>query len=231
LAVCRDGEQLLEADLEPTDAWIPELQQAGEAVSSDYFVEAFRLDGDLWEVRAQRLNEQLLSSAGLEGPWEPSEPEPVYAPGWDAQQALLAEGGAVVTVNAPEIAGDAVEFATLPDGNIIVDEEQGDANLSPLADAVEEHLRPPYRASGVRQLGDLWAVAAHPIDVESLRCNDGDELELVCRGGRLSLRVDGFPSDLRIPELERIGGARGQDYVVEASRLDGDLWEIQANAL
>ena len=41
-------------------------------------------------------------------------------------------------MHAPEIAGDAVEFATLPDGDVIVDWEQGDVNLSRLAEAVEQ---------------------------------------------------------------------------------------------
>jgi hypothetical protein len=179
----------------------------------------------------ETLNEQLLREAGLDQAREQPEPAPGYSEGWDATEALVAEGGAVVTVDAPEIAGDAVEFATLPDGNMIVDEEEGDANLSPLADAVEQHPSPPYRASGRRQVGDLWAVAAHPIEVRALRCDEGDDVELVSRGGRLSLRIDGFPSDVRIPELEQIGADCGGEYVVEATRLDDDLWEIQADAL
>ena len=94
-----------------------------------------------------------------------------------------------LTVEAPSIAGDAVEFATLPEGDLIIDEEQGDADLSPLADAVEQRLQPPYRAVGRRQDGALWAVAARRIDVRRLE-RDGDEFEsldgyTVTRGQRL----------------------------------------------
>ena len=34
-----------------------------------------------------------------------------------------------------------------------------------------------------------------------------------------------------IPELERAGETLGSDFVVQADRLDGDLWEIRASAL
>ena len=34
-----------------------------------------------------------------------------------------------------------------------------------------------------------------------------------------------------VPELERLGGAQGEHYVVRASRLDGEAWEIEADPL
>ncbi len=34
---------------------IPELERAGETLGTDYFVQADRLDGDLWEIRASAL--------------------------------------------------------------------------------------------------------------------------------------------------------------------------------
>ena len=198
--------------------------------------------------KSETLNEQMLREAGLGGTPPASEPldgpapfdsfagtypaEPEATP-WDIKRRAMprpAEDDVATTAHAPKIAGAAVEFATLPSGDLIVDEEQGDADLGPLADAIEKHLSPPYRATGRRESGDLWAVAARRIVVLTFPC-EGDEIELVSRGGESTLRVDGAPSTLRVPELESAGAARGDDYAVEATRLDGDLWEVTASAL
>ena len=199
----------------------------------------------------ETLHEQLLREAGLAQPDEQAEPEadeqtepeaepqlepaerfdPITGttPEWDVARPV--EGDAFATVHAPEIAGDAVEFVTLPDGDVIVDVEQGDAALSPLAEAVEQQLKPPYRASGRREDGDLWAVAARAIDVRRFACRLGDDLLAVCRDGERTLQAEGVPTSGWIPELQRAGEAMSPDYVVEATRLDGDLWEVRASAL
>ena len=139
----------------------------------------------------------------------------------------------VTTVNAPGIAGDKVEFATLPAGDVIVDTETGDADLSPLADAVEQQLKPPYRVLARREEDEVWGIAARAIDVVELKFDGGDEIELVeDEGGtRRELRVDGEPWTQAIPELERAGETLGTDFVVQADRLDGDFWEIRVSAL
>ena len=139
----------------------------------------------------------------------------------------------VTTAHVAGIAGDAVEFATLPAGDMIVDTETGDGDLSPLADEVEKQLKPPYRALARREEGadDLWAIAARTIDVVELHLDGGDEIELVENEGTTELRVDGEPWNEPIPELERAGETLGSDFVVQADRLDGDLWEIRVSAL
>jgi hypothetical protein len=137
----------------------------------------------------------------------------------------------VTTATAPGLAGDRVEFATLPTGDLIVDTETGDADLSPLADAVEKQLKPPYRVLARRGDDELWSVAAREIDVVELRFEGGDEIELVENEGSTELRVDGKPWKEEIPELERAGETLGADFVVQADRLDGDLWEIRASGL
>jgi hypothetical protein len=139
----------------------------------------------------------------------------------------------VTTVHVTGIAGDAVEFATLPAGDVIVDSESGDGDLSPLADEVEKHLKPPYRVQARREpsVDDLWAIAAREIDVVELHFDGGDEIELVENEGNKELRVDGEPYHQEIPELERAGEALGADFVVQADRLDGDSWEIRVSAL
>jgi hypothetical protein len=150
---------------------------------------------------------------------------------WRHAMARPGEYDAVLTVEAPDIAGEAVGFATLPNGDVIVDTE-GDADLSPFADAVENTLAPPYRVVARRGNGGLWSVAARGIDVLELDFRGGDEIELASVGGALDVRVDGEPWHARIPELERAGeAAEGEDYVVQAERLDGDLWEVRASPL
>jgi hypothetical protein len=139
----------------------------------------------------------------------------------------------VTSARIPGIAGDAVEFATLPTGDVIVDTESGDGDLSPLADEVEKQLEPPYRAQARREEGadDLWAIAARTIDVVELHFEGGDEIELVENEGTTELRVDGEPWDGQIPELEHAGETLGTAFVVQADRLDGVSWEIRASAL
>ncbi len=137
----------------------------------------------------------------------------------------------VVASDVPGLAGDAIEFAALPSGELIVDEDQGNADLSPLADEVERHVAKPYRVVARREEGDRWKIAAREIDVLELTLETGDEIELVTEGGARDLRVDGEPSAAQIPELEQAGETLGTDYVVQADRLDGTLWELRASPL
>ena len=154
----------------------------------------------------ETYNEQLLREAGLGGEAEP-EPAPLSAPEAYGIRAAFgfgarpAEWDVYVTAQAPDLAGDEVGFVALPEGDLIVEDEEGDADLSPLADAVEQQLKPPYRAIGRRDEGALWAVAARQIDVRRLE-RDGDEFE----------DVEG-------------------ETVVRGRRLDGDLWEIREDRL
>lgn len=199
--------------------------------------------------KEETLNEQMLREAGIdeEPPVEetaPPTPFDPYAGTYPAEQALgqwpgyLSRAMArpavwdlVTSVSAPGIVGDKVEFATLPDGDMIVDTESGDGDLSALAEAVEKQLQPPYRVLGRREDGDLWGIAARAIDVVELKFDGGDEIELVENEGSTELRVDGEPWAQKIPELERAGETLGADFVVQADRLDGDFWEIRASAL
>jgi hypothetical protein len=42
-------------DGKPWKQVIPELERAGETLGSDFVVQADRLDGDFWEIRASAL--------------------------------------------------------------------------------------------------------------------------------------------------------------------------------
>ena len=198
----------------------------------------------LFRRRKETLNEQLLREAGLDPTQalgdSPPSPVPLEPP-----KSLLAivgvpdgsspspkEWDAADTVDVPGLAGNLVEFTTLPNGDLIIDEESGNADLSPLADAVEGHLNPPYRAVATRQDGELWGVGAKRIEVAQIPFPTGDSLELSRNGDDEELSVDGEPSNDPVPlELERLGEAAGDSFYVEARRIDGDFWEIRATAL
>jgi hypothetical protein len=201
--------------------------------------------------RGETLNERLLREAGLNGrqqeldaeavpPPAPLDPVLSFRQQLDAASGFLAGAGlpprarrwdAVVTAEAPDVAGREVDFVTLPDGSLLVEAEEGNAALDPLAKAVEAELRPPYRAHAVRQTERLWAVSAVRIDVATFEA-EGDVIELTQTSDGKALRVDGMPVFGSIPALERLGEATaGPAYAVHAERLDGDLWEVRVASL
>jgi hypothetical protein len=137
------------------------------------------------------------------------------------------EWDALVRVEGVELDPDEVTFVALEDGTLVVDDDE-DADLSAFAQAIEAELPPPYRAQAVRAEGDAWTVAAEAIElVELSRELEGDRIELTVREGERSLIVDGAPAFGNLPELERLGEARGDDFVVRATRVDGDLWDVR----
>jgi hypothetical protein len=192
--------------------------------------------------RRETLNEQLLREAGLDPGQVLGDPRP--APMRQPPSVLAALGvpdgssptpkewDAAVTVDAPGLVGNRMEFMTIPNGDVIVSEEAGDADLSPLADAVEQRLSPPYQAVAQRQGGDLWAVAAKQIRVAQISFREGDKLEFSKHVDYGELRVDGEPSDALVPpELERLAETAGDSFYIEAERIDGNLWEVRVTPL
>jgi hypothetical protein len=187
----------------------------------------------------RRLAEEadMLAGLGIPGPPPAQAAEP---PSWDGQ--ARGEAGihgvprarrwdAVATAVAPGLRGDRVHLVSLADGTLIVEEDEPDAALAPLADAVDGMLAAPYRAEGVRRDGDTWAVAASRIELVEVPGLSGDDVELsATRDGRV-LKVDGKTTLGRTPALERVGEAQGAEYVVRARRVDGDLWEVEASPL
>jgi hypothetical protein len=196
----------------------------------------------LFRRRRETLNEQLLREAGLDPAQALGDPQPrpllqppsmLAAAGVpDGTSLRPKEWDAAVTVDVPGLAGDRIEFIALPNGDLVADEETGDADLAPLADAVEQRLSPPYSAVAQRQGSHLWAVAARKILVAQIRFADGDKLEFSHHGDVSELRVDGEPSDALVPpQLERLAETAGDSFYVEAERIDGDLWEVKVTAL
>jgi hypothetical protein len=107
------------------------------------------------------------------------------------------------------------------------------SELDVLADAVADSVEPPYRAEAIRRHGTLWAVAARTIEVAELPSGTpGDAVTISVQGDEHTTLVDGAEWFASLPALEALAGERGlSDYVLEASRLDGDLWEVRVSAL
>jgi hypothetical protein len=179
--------------------------------------------------------EPLHKKLAREGHLDESDPEAIdTGPGWGEVGihgvARPRRWDVVESAEAPGLNGDRLHFVTLPDGDLVVDEDEPDDTLAPLADAVEQTIEPPYRAEAVRRGGDAWAVAARRIAVAEIDAS-GESIELVSAEGGHTLTVDGAREFGSVPELERIGSRLGESYVVRAQRLDDRLWEIEASPL
>ena len=191
--------------------------------------------------RKQPLHQALAEAGGLSlGDGTPRPGLSAAPPGWDGEQRgepgihgvpRARRWDAVVTAHAPGLRGAAVHFVALPDGTLVVEEDEPDGALGPLADAIETMLQAPYRAEGVRRDGDHWGVGARAIVVVSEPNLDGEEAELVAMPGQRSLTVDGRSHVARAPALEAAAAQLGDSYVVRALRLDDDQWEVEATAL
>ena len=200
--------------------------------------------------RGETLNERMLREAGLQeqkfgseaesSPPAPLDPVVAFRQQFDSGAGALAGAGlpprarhwdTFVTADAPDVKGSEVDFVALPDGTILVEAEEGDAALAPLANAVETKIAPPYRAKAVKQTDRIWAVSAMQIEVARFD-SDGDTIELTQTKDGRALRVDGMPSFGSIPQLESLGESQGGPaYAVHAQRLDADLWEVRVAAL
>jgi hypothetical protein len=133
---------------------------------------------------------------------------------------------AVAATDAPDAEGDSARFVGLEDGSLLIEEGEGD--LTPLANAIEQEISRPYRATAVRRTDTTWAVAAHRLRVVELPEPGGDEIELVLNGEEKTLVVDGNRSFGTMPELARLADGNA---VIRAARLDGSLWEVRVDPL
>jgi hypothetical protein len=192
--------------------------------------------------KKETLNEQLLREAGLDrvvintpqaGPIDAGPVPPATGDSHiGAIQPRLAHFDATTITTAPGLHGDLIEFTTLPNGDLVVSMGDADDDLSPLADAVEERLSPPYKASASRQDGDLWEVGASRIEVAEFAFPDAEGLELLQRDDVREFRADGDPTDVEAPaEFQQFGEHAGAEFFAVARRIDGDYWEVMVNRL
>jgi len=137
---------------------------------------------------------------------------------------------AVASAHSPGIPGDTASFVALADGTLLVDEDVPDGSLAPLADALEEQLAPPYRATAIRDEGDVWSVSAQRVSIVEISGIDGDVVELSVVGGNREVSIDGEPASQSVPALDALVEDAG-DTVVRAERIDGDLFAVDVFAL
>jgi len=137
------------------------------------------------------------------------------------------EWDAVASAEAPGLPGEELEYVALEDGTLIVDDDLPDGALSPLADALEGHIRAPYHGWAFWQDNDVWTVAAKRVQVVEVPEDvPGDEVALSVNNGSRSVLVDGSESHAEIPSLETFAGQQYGSFVLHASRLDDTLWEV-----
>jgi hypothetical protein len=184
----------------------------------------------LFRRRSETLNEILMREAGLDPSGVQTRVAPARAPAPSrpapSAAAPVEPMAMVATADAPAVGGHEAIFVALPDGSLIVETEQGDGDLAPIADAVERQLAAPYRARATRSGDARWNVAAQKIAVIEMN-EAGDSIVLTSRAGALSATVDGQSVAAPFPNLELLGDRLGTSYVVRADRLDGDLWEVR----
>ena len=141
------------------------------------------------------------------------------------------EWDAVATADAPGSPGDEAEFVALADGRILVDAGPDGFDPQPLVAALEGSIERPYRALAMRR-PEMWAIGAWATKALELRLDlSGDVLELVRTADGVSIRIDGIPSALSLPELEALGDDRFTTFVVRAHRLVDTLFEVEIEPL
>ena len=185
-------------------------------------------------LRREPIHKKLARDARLEQPERLEVVDPDPGPRWGEVGIhgvpRPRHWDAVGSAEAPGLTGDELHFLALPNGDLVVEEEEPPDTVAPLAEAVEQAIEPPYSAEAVRRHGAVWAVAARRIELAELDAN-GEELELTVLDGQRNLTVDGERAFGSVPELERIGSREGAAYVVRARRVAGRLWEVDAAAL
>lgn len=185
--------------------------------------------------KREPLHVQLAREAGLEvDERPPHDPGPRWGEVGIHGVSRPREWDAVVNAEAPQLGVGQLEFVTLPNRTLVVDDslDLEPGALDPLAAALEAQLSPPYRAQAVWRGGSRWGVAARRIEVAELPPDvAGDEIVLSVADGERSLTVDGLPSRERVPALEALGAARGEAFVVRAERLAEQSFEVEVTPL
>jgi hypothetical protein len=114
----------------------------------------------------------------------------------------------------------------LADGIVVVEDgEPGPALLEVLWEITVE---PPLRARLNRREGDVWSVGARRIETVDLDSDPGGALvEIAWDGSERTVRVDGVPKLVPLPELGPARAGVVEPYAATLWRLFEDTWEIE----
>lgn len=180
--------------------------------------------------RREKLHERLARLGGVDARLEEAID---LRPPWPTGIHGIArprDWDTVIPLDAPDLRGDSLQFVVLQDGTILEEDVPGEQDLSGLADVVEEDVHPPYRAHAVRRYGTVWVVGARRLRLVEVPNAPGDEITLAMRDGAHELMVGHLREFGSIPALEAVGAGR-DSFVVEAKRLDDDLFEYRLTPL
>ena len=158
--------------------------------------------------------------------------EPPRAPDASDQEEKAEESrGVVVSLLAPDVAGDYAVFVALPERLIIVEEQEGDSDLGVLADAVEKRLQAPYRARALRVDGRRFVVVASEIETVELPGLGGEELVVFALpDGQRTAVLDGAHYELANSEVESIL-AEAAPCLLRLENVDEYVWELSVDLL
>ena len=153
--------------------------------------------------------------------WEPPEEED------DEEESR----GVVVSLLAPDVAGDYAVFVALPERLLIVEEQEGDSDLGVLADAVEKRLKAPYRAHALRVDERRFVVVASEIETVEVLALDGEELVVFALpDGQRTAVLDGAGFQLANPEVEAIL-EESAPCLLRLENIDESVWEVTVDLL
>ncbi|MGD0272317.1 MAG: hypothetical protein ABSB96_01075 [Gaiellaceae bacterium] len=139
--------------------------------------------------------------------------------------------GVVVSLLAPNAAGDYAVFVSLPEQLLIVEEQDGDGDLGIFADAVESRLAAPYRARVLRVDERRFVVVANEIETVELPGLTGDDLVVFALpDGERTAILDGKTLALAQPELEPIL-KESAPCLLRLENVDESVWEISVDLL
>lgn len=180
--------------------------------------------------------EELISGAPAEKSEGAGEAiEPAFAgetvePG-EEDQGGEEPRGVVVSLLAPDAAGDYAAFVSLPERLLIVEEQEGDGDLGVFADAVESRLAAPYRARALRVDERRFVVVANEIETIELPGLSGDVLVVFALpDGERTAILDGKKIELAQPALESIL-KESAPCLLRLENVDESVWEVSVDLL
>ncbi|HEX3290436.1 MAG TPA: hypothetical protein VHR46_03510 [Gaiella sp.] len=161
------------------------------------------------------------------------EPAGLGMPGLTGVERSRGPWDILTTAHAPELPGPELTFVALADGTLVVDADVPDGSVTPLADALEQELEPPYEAAAVRAESGTWTVAAHTVLIAPAAPADGENAELARVDGVLSAKLDDSEIDPHKapPGLVALLDGVDGDAALTAERLDETTWVAQRWAL
>ena len=178
------------------------------------------------KVAGEGAGESPATEPALEAPGADSAAEPK-----DEDENAEESRGVVVSLLAPDVAGDYAVFVALPERLLIVEEQERDGDVGVFADAVESRLKAPYRARALRVDERRFVVVASEIETIELPGLAGDELVVFALpDGQRTAVLDGETHELSQPELDPIL-EESTPCLLRLENIDESVWGLNVDLL